>query len=214
MVRRYGLTATALVVGAVLLSACSNSTVTGVANTPSAAPSDPSSSSNAAVPHSGAPKVQNPLPAKVLGGSPCDTAFTAAQLTHFLGPTTPPKATTDQLGTACLWQNEAGNGSGLSVGYQTKVHDGISLAYQTVEPTASRWVVLDSVQGYPAIGYVSQHVDPSAKDNCVIVVGISDELAYSISLGLSDGAIAQHKDACLSGRDVADAMMTNMKARA
>jgi hypothetical protein len=48
----------------------------------------------------------------------------------------------------------------------------------------------------------------------VIVVGISDELAYSISLTLSDGAVAQHKDACVLGPEAADAVMTNLKARA
>jgi hypothetical protein len=48
----------------------------------------------------------------------------------------------------------------------------------------------------------------------VVTVGISDELAYSVSLTLGDKAAAAGKDACRLGRGVADTVMTNLKARA
>ena len=215
MVRRYGLAVSAAAAGAVLLSACSGGTVTGVASTTSVSSSTgASSSSTAAVPHSGAPKVTSPLPAKVLDGSPCDSALTSTQLTHFLGQTAPPKPSTDALGTACDWHNAGLNGSGFQISYQTKSQNGISLAYESVKPTASRWVDLAPIQGYPAIGYVAPGVDPTDKLSCVIVVGVTDELAYSVVLTLSDESAAQHKDACMLGPDVADAVMTNLKARA
>jgi hypothetical protein len=142
-----------------LLSAC-----TGHTSTPTPAPSSPAASSEpAAVPHSGAPKVENPLSETALDGSPCDTAFTSAQLAEFLGEPTPPERSDDALGQACSWTNTAGTGVRLQVGYQTKSDQGLSLAYQNVKPQAARWVELDPVQTHPAVGYVDAGGDPSDK---------------------------------------------------
>jgi hypothetical protein len=102
----------------------------------------------------------------------------------------------------------------LQVGYQTKSDQGLSLAYQNVKPKAARWVELDPVQGFPAIGYLDAGGDPNDRRQCVVVVGVTDQLAYSVGLLLGDGAAAQGKDACSSGRQAADAVMTNLKARA
>jgi hypothetical protein len=158
--------------------------------------------------------VANPLPAKVLDGSPCDSAYTATQLTGFLGATNPPKPSTDQLGTACYWSSANLDGAALSVGYQVKVHDGISLAYQSVKPTAVFWKELAPVQGYPIIAYKPAGDSIDQKDTCTAVVGINDELAYAVVVGLGDHANAQGKNACDSVRTAADAVMTNLKARA
>jgi uncharacterized protein DUF3558 len=193
---------------ALLLSACTGQSPTPTASNTATSPEP------AAVPHSGAPKVESPLPASTLEGSPCDTAFTSAQLAEFLGEPTPPERSEDALGQACSWTNTAGTGVRLQVGYQTKSDQGLSLAFQNVKPKAARWVDLDPVQTYPAVGYVDSGGDPSDKRQCVVVVGVSDQLAYSVGLILGDGAAAQGKDACAAGREAADAVLTNLKARA
>ncbi len=45
---------------------------------------------------------------------------------------------------------------------------------------------MEPVQGYPAVGYVDTGIDPQHKRSCVVTVGVSDELAYSVSLTLGD----------------------------
>jgi len=195
-----------MVGSALVLSACTgNRTAPTTSSTPPA-----STNSAAAVPNNGAPKVENPLPAKALDGSPCDSALTTAQLKQFLGDTTVPKTSDDTLGTTCSWSSTSGSGAGFAIAYQTKSDQGISLAYKNVQPKAARWQVLDAVQGYPAVAYS----DFDDKRHCVVVVGISDELAYSVSLTIGDSASAQGKDACTLAPKTADAVMTNLRQRA
>ena len=142
--------------------------------------------------------MQRPLPAKVLDGSPCDSALTVEQITTFLGGPEQPKPSTDQLGAACDWSN-VDAGATFTVGYQTKSDQRISLAYKSVKPSAKRWLDLDPVQGYPGIGYVVTELVPGQNKNCVVVVGISDELAYSVSLVIGDAGAKQAKTPALWG---------------
>lgn len=212
MTSRHLLTTVSLVsVGALLLAACD-----GNRTTPSTAPSTPAPSSTAGVPNSGAPAVRNPLPAKVLDGSPCDSALTTEQLERFIGEPKPGEPSTDALGTACGWRAASGSGAGFQVGYQTKSDQGISLPYQTVKPKGvDRWLELDPIDGYPAIGY-SDNIGAPTKDDklaCVVVVGISDQLAYSVSSTLGDKAYREGKDSCDMGRDVAAEVLKNLKTR-
>lgn len=198
--------AVGITVGMALLAAC-----TGGNKTPGSA--TPVPSTEAGLPNSGAPKVDNPLPENVLDGSPCDTALTKEQLTGFLGETSAPKEKTEVLGPSCDWASESGSGAGILVGYETKTGQGLSLTYKNVKPKASRWVDdLEPVQGYPAVGYVE--VGTSDNRTCVITVGVTDDLAYSVSLTLGDKATAAGKDACDLGRGIADTVLTNLKARA
>ncbi|WP_328446758.1 DUF3558 domain-containing protein [Amycolatopsis sp. NBC_00438] len=206
MIRRVLIGTTTVVVGATLLTSC-----TGERRTPGTATAAPSSSTE--LPNSGAPKVNDPLPAKVLDGSPCDSAFTGEQVTGYLGQTGAPKPKDSELGPMCDWASSSGSSAGILVAYETKTGQGISFTYKNEKPKASRWVDdLEAVQGYPTVGYVD--VGASGKRSCVIVVGVSDELAYSLSLVLGDEAAEAGKDACQVGRGVADTVMTNLKARA
>lgn len=161
------------------------------------------------------PKVQNPLPSKVLDGDPCQTALTPSQIsTYFGGDAIALRSGSDGLGATCDYGNVRTSSHAL-VGYETKAGGGIGISYQTKKNTAKRWVELDPVQGYPAIGYAPAYLDEAhPKRNCVVVVGTSDQFAYSVSLTLSDNATAEGKDACMIGRTIADGVMTNLKARA
>ncbi|MGV9359351.1 DUF3558 domain-containing protein [Amycolatopsis sp. NPDC003731] len=211
MSRHVLLTATAVVVGAALLTSCTGKTPTN--GTASPAPTSNGSTGSAELPNSGAPKVANPLPAAVLDGNPCDSALTAEQLTGYLGQTKTPKASDTELGPTCDWSSASGSSAGILVGYDTKSGQGLSLPYKNVKPKAKRWVDdLEPIQGHPAIGYV----DAGTTDNraCVIVVGVADDLTYSVSLSIGDSAVQAGKDACQLGRGVADTVLTNLKARA
>ncbi|MEQ0561247.1 DUF3558 domain-containing protein [Amycolatopsis sp. NEAU-NG30] len=206
MSRQVLLAAVAVTLGAALLTSCTG-------KKPTNGTAVPVPTNTAALPNSGAPKVDNPLPAAALAGSPCDSALTAEQLMGYLGPTTTPKASDTELGPTCDWASASGTAAGILVGYDTKTGQGLSLTYKNEKPKAKRWVdTLEPIQGYPAVGYV----DTGTTDNrtCVIVVGVSDELAYSVSLSIGDSAVQAGKDACQLGRGVADTVMTNLKARA
>jgi len=195
--------------GTLLLAACDGDRTTPGTPAPgTSAPTAPSST--AVVPNSGAPAVQNPLPAKVLDGSPCDSALTPQQIETFIGEPNPGKPKTDALGTACDWSSASGSGAGFTISYQTKSDQGISLPYRNVKPKAARWVELDPIDGYPTIGYTNIQDD----NGCAVVVGISDQLAYSVSLSLGDKATQAGKDGCELGRDVAAEVLKNLKGRA
>ncbi|MCR6489530.1 DUF3558 domain-containing protein [Amycolatopsis sp. OK19-0408] len=197
---RRSTTLTVVTACAVLLAGC-----TGERGT-----AQPASTSPAAeLPNSGAPKVENPLPAKVLDGSPCDTALTATQVSDVLGDTGQGKSQDEALGPLCQWDSSSGSGAGLTVGYDTKSDQGISLSYKNTKPKSTLWKELEPVQTYPAIAYGDQ----SDKRLCNVVVGVSDELTYGVTLTLGDKAAADGKDACELGRTVADMVMTNLKAR-
>ncbi|SDU56388.1 Protein of unknown function [Amycolatopsis keratiniphila] len=159
--------------------------------------------------------MQNPLPAKVLDGSPCESALTPEQIKTFISEPKPADPSTDALGPACDWSSASGSGAGFSISYQTKSDQGISLPYQSVKPKTARWLELDPIDGYPAIGYANNvGVSKDDKKFCVVVVGVSDQLAYSVSLGLGDKAYREGKDSCELGRDVAAEVLKNLKGRA
>ncbi|MEV4143312.1 DUF3558 domain-containing protein [Amycolatopsis sp. NPDC049691] len=206
MTYRIRVIAAVFAAGTTLLTSCSGKEALSGTPTPALA-------STPVLPNSGAPKVDNPLPAKVLNGNPCDSGLTAEQVQGYLGRTDPPDPKDSELGPTCDWASDSGSSAGIFLVYETKTGQGISLTYKNEKPKAKRWVDdLEPIQGYPAVGYV----DVGTTDNrtCVVVVGISDELSYSVSLSIGDSAVQAGKDACQLGRGVADTVLTNLKARA
>ncbi|MCU1680105.1 MAG: hypothetical protein JWQ81_844 [Amycolatopsis sp.] len=195
-----------------MLAACSGKTVPG---NPTAGTEPTTANSSSATPSAGgAPPVQVPLPAKAIDGSPCDTALTSADLTKLIGPPSQPKPSDTPLGPSCAWDNASDNGAGITVFYQTKSDQGLNLAYKNVKPTATHWAELPAIQGYPAVAYrPAGDPDTTGTDHCQVVVGISNTLAYSAGITLSDTAKSKGIDPCTAGRDVADHILTNIKAR-
>ncbi|UOX87265.1 DUF3558 domain-containing protein [Amycolatopsis sp. FBCC-B4732] len=192
----------AIMAGSLLISACN-----GTPKAPETTTSTPPSTSSA---NSDVPTVQSPLPATALDGSPCDTALTGSQLAHFLGQSTPAKPSDTELGPMCQWSSASGSGAGITVTYQTQSEQGIGLAYENVKPKAARWQQLEPVQGFPAVAYTNTE----DKRACVIVVGVTDKLAFSTALTLGDKSAAEGKDCFDVAPQVADTVLTNVKARA
>ncbi|GAB3139753.1 DUF3558 domain-containing protein [Amycolatopsis stemonae] len=150
------------------------------------------------------------MPTTVLTGNPCDSALTPDQVSTFLGDATSGKPSDTALGPLCNWSSTSGSGAGFAISYQTKSDQGISLAYQNIQPKAARWKPLDPIQGFPAVAYANF----DDKRGCAVVVGVTDELAFSVGLTLGDKAASEGKDCFDIAPQVADAVMSNVKARA
>jgi hypothetical protein len=202
MTKRSITTMAAIMAGGLLISACG-----GTPETPASTTTTPWSTASA---NSDVPTVASPLPATALDGSPCDSALTSSQITHFLGQSTPAKPSDTELGPMCQWSSASGSGAGITVAYQTESDQGIGLAYENVKPKAARWQQLEPVQGFPAVAYTNT----DDKRACVIVVGVTDKLAFSTGLTLGDKSAAEGKDCFDAAPEVADAVLTNLKARA
>jgi hypothetical protein len=115
-----------------------------------------------------------PLSEKAIDGSPCDSALTAADLVKFIGSPD-----------------------------QTK-SNGLSDAYQNVKPTAVHWEELEAVQGYPTVDYrAAGDVDTAGVDHCQVVVGISNSLAYSVGITLSELPKSKGVNPCSAAKAIA-----------
>ncbi|WP_409466763.1 DUF3558 domain-containing protein [Amycolatopsis sp. GA6-003] len=197
------------VVGAVALA----SVLAGCTGGPGAAPAStaPASSSAAALPHSGAPKVEHPLPATVLSGQPCQDALTSDQLSQIFGTVPQGKpGSIPGLGPDCKWNN-TDSGAGLTIGYTTETHQGLSALYQNTKPQAKVWRELPPIQGFPAVA-ASTFSSGTQTGFCAVSVGIADDLSFDASLTPSDAKQGKVDPCELSAR-VADMVVTNLKRK-
>ncbi|RJQ83753.1 DUF3558 domain-containing protein [Amycolatopsis panacis] len=189
----------------------------GCSRGPAAAPASAApvqASSAAALPHSGAPKVEHPLPASVLSGPPCQEALTSDQLKQIFGMVPQGKPNTlPGIGPECRWSN-IDSGAGLSVFYATQPHHGLSGLYRNSKPQAKVWRVLPPIQGFPAIAFSTSDAQTSIRDGlCQVSVGIADDL--TVDLGLTPGDAKQGKvDPCVLSERVAGMVVTNLKRKA
>jgi hypothetical protein len=165
----------------------------------------------AALPHSGAPKVANPLPAPVFAGDPCTDALTPEQVKLALGVNTPGTAGQSPLGRKCTWRNQA-NGSSAVVSYDTRTNEGLSGSYRNIKPHATIWRELPLIQGFPAVAAVTPDGGPP-DEFCQVSVGLADNLAVDISVLLSDTKKGT-ADPCEGAARVADMAVTNLRQKA
>ena len=214
MSRRLGVITVLMCAGAGLLAACSGGTVGGTPSpeTISAATSSSgAASSSAETP--GVPTVQNPLPTNVLDGSPCESALTTEQVVHFVGtPKTPDRNDTFDTGPACTWFSMDGVSGQIEVFYDTKTGGGLDVIYRELKPTSGRWEPT-IVQGYPAVASTSKGENQSITGACTVTVGIRDDLTFGVGLTLGDNARKRGVDSCEGAKDVANAVLTNLKGR-
>lgn len=157
------------------------------------------------LPHSGAPKVTNPLPESVLSGDPCQ-ALSRAQQEQVLGSDVPDgeRQDNDSLGKRCSWNN---NGGGVSISFLTVTGQGLSIAYSNAKAAGDPLNEVDPVQGMPAITL------PDGDASCSATVGLSDEYAVAATVGLGPGADAG-TDPCEAALRVADMVVGNLKDKA
>jgi hypothetical protein len=192
-----------MVVTVALAAGCSGKPAAAPTNTPSPSPTGET------LPHSGAPKVEHPLPESVLSGDPCQGALTPDQLQQILG--TAPQGEPDStagLGPSCDWHADAS----VSVSYVTQDHQGLSAVYKNTKPQAAVWRVLPLIQGFPAVGYVDK-AGANSGDICQVGVGVADDLSFGATLQLSL-AKKGSADPCDLAARVADMVVTNLRQKA
>ncbi|PFG50197.1 uncharacterized protein DUF3558 [Amycolatopsis sulphurea] len=146
----------------------------------------------------------------VLSGDPCQGALTPGQLHKIFG--TVPQGVPDSkagLGPNCDWQADAG----VSVGYATQDHQGLSAVYQNAKPQTSVWHELPLIQGFPAVGYIDK-AGAASGDICTVSVGVADALSFDVVLTLSQAKKNAHADPCESAARVAEMVVTNLRQKA
>ncbi|WIX80430.1 DUF3558 domain-containing protein [Amycolatopsis carbonis] len=175
-------------------------------------PASTSPSPVEALPHSGAPKVERPLPASVLSGDPCQEALTSDQLKEIFGTTTQGKRDdTSGLGPDCHWNN-TNTGAAVDVNYVTQTRQGLSGVYQNTKPQVSLWKELSPIQGFPAAAHSSESPD-SMHVFCQVSTGIRDDLSFDTSLTLSTANVGK-VNPCDIAAQVADMVVTNLRQKA
>ena len=161
------------------------------------------------MPHSGAPKVEHPLPASVLSGDPCQGALTPDQLKQILGAVPPGEpGNLSGIGRSCKWNADAL----ASVDYSTQTHEGLSAVYAGTKPQSKVWRVLPPIQGFPAVGH-STYSSDTPNNFCQVSVGVADDLSFDASLVLSDSKVGKADPCDLTAR-VADMVVTNLRQKA
>jgi hypothetical protein len=135
MTRRTVMTVLGAAAAVSVVAGCSGGSA-APPTTASATNSPASSSAAATLPHSGAPRVEHPLPESVLSGQPCQEALTSSQLNEIFGMVPQGKPDTlPGIGAKCRWSN-VDSGAGLSVYYGNQTHQGLSGLYQNTKPQA------------------------------------------------------------------------------
>ncbi|GAA3554179.1 DUF3558 domain-containing protein [Amycolatopsis ultiminotia] len=207
MTRRTLTTVLSTAAAVSVIAGCSGGSTAAPASTPQAP-----SSTAAALPHSGAPKVEHPLPSSVLSGQPCQEALTSGQLTEILGMVPQGKPDTlPGIGSKCDWSN-LDSGAGVTIYYGTLTHQGLSAVYQNTKPQAKVWKELPPIQGFPAVAH-STFSSGTDTGFCAVTVGVSDELTVDASLTLSDAKQGK-ADPCELTARVADMVVTNLRQKA
>ncbi|WP_084706098.1 DUF3558 domain-containing protein [Prauserella rugosa] len=164
----------------VLATACSTEDEQPEPEVLSASPSSAPTGSPApsGLPHSGAPAVDNPMPASVLSGDPCQI-LTAEQVKTALGDNASSgvRHDLDELGPRCRWSNTEARAS-FVVTFQTAHKQGLSTTYANVKPQAAAFNEVAPIDGYPAVTYQDQE---AGGPMCTAMVGLSDEYAVSVT---------------------------------
>lgn len=192
-----------------LLSACSSSTE-GQARPTGGVTSAPNSAETK-LPHSGAPRVANPLETNKLNPAqqnPCST-LTAAQL-ETLGLNRPGTKKDNQAGPSCRWSNTEA-GSSVQIYFPTKViYQGLSQLYESHKRYGGDdyFFAMPAVQGFPLLA--SATADSRDLGNCSVKVGLTDRQVVYVQLTTSYEKRGQ-LEPCATAREVAGMALTTMK---
>lgn len=158
------------------------------------------------LPFAGAPKVENPLDTTDFQQDPC-RALTAAQSRELnVGSSGTPDE--GALGNGCKWENTETRGKTI-IAFLDDDPRGLSAEYDANEKR--KWAYFEElppIEGHPAVARDLQ--DDRDKGYCSIVVGVSDEVAFSTFLQLSL-ANRGNKDPCDVAAQVAGMALRTMK---
>ncbi|WP_326567319.1 DUF3558 domain-containing protein [Amycolatopsis rhabdoformis] len=177
-----------------LLAACSGGTTEPATPANSSAPSavDPSL------------KVPAPLATDQLLDSPCDV-LTAAE-TAQVGLAYPGRKSTDVL-TSCQWTSSGSRENFVGISALPQNKGGISDIYD--QKSSQAYFQPVTIDGYP--GVFASKADGRPSGNCVLWVGATDQLAFSVNPQIGTG----HNKAnpCGLAQQIATVVITHLKAQ-
>lgn len=173
-------------------------------SSPSAAPGN--GGSDASLPHSGAPKVANPLDVSEFLNDPCRT-LTRDQVVNELGLKPNGEKKDEPFGPRCRWGDPA-KGSAADVFFLTGFDEGLSQVYATRD-NAKVFYPMEPIGGYPMV--VAMTADSRDLGSCVTNVGLSDKLSVQISARVSRERRGELKPCEDGARMVAELAITTMK---
>lgn len=186
-----------------LLAACSDETTGAPGTEP-----QPTQGQTSGLPHSGAPKVDNPIDTAKFEADPC-SVITKQQLSGASIPVEETKPKPDGVaGPQCTWYPpfEWGQFTGAFLTANTA---GLSVEYQKND--AGEWEFFEPlvVDGYPAV--FSGPLDHRKDGKCAISVGARDDLAYHLLLQ-ADQEGPYYKNPCAGAKKLAAMAIQTMKA--
>lgn len=179
----------------------------GAGQTSQTAPGQPANG----LPHSGAPKVDNPIDTTQWESDPC-AVTTEDQVGSAGFPTPEIEPDPDSPGgPSCrwLWENELSSAGGT---FFTGVKEGLSHFYarhkvgktKVLEPLAP-------IEGHPAV--IALTDDTRANGECTVDVGLRDDLLYTVQMN-ADSDSRWYEDPCKAAQELATLAVQTMKGGA
>lgn len=210
--RTFALVASA-VLSVVVLSGCSEEPEQGDptgALPPTGTPSS-SQANTTGLPHSGAPKVANPIAdTSRWEADPC-SVLSADQISSLgLTPPQPQREDTPNAGVGCYWEFDSDSASGFVARFANAgARQGLSNLYKHKQlGNAKVFEELPPVDGFPAV--IAMPKDHRGDGECAVSVGLRDDLLFSADM-TADPSIPQGKDPCEWAAKVAALAVQTMK---
>jgi Protein of unknown function (DUF3558) len=203
MVIRIPLLAAALI-GLAFTSACTT-TSKGDPLPASSTGTTPSGSGNEKLPYAGAPTVKNPLDSSEYERDPCKS-LSPEQAQSLNLPATGKTDEDEPLGVGCTWRNEATRGE-ADIVFLVDDRRGLSPEYESRnQGELPNFEELPAVEGYPAI----TRKGADKYGGCTVVVGVADDMAFEVSVALSQANIGK-REPCEVASQVAGLAVQTMK---
>lgn len=165
------------------------------------------------LPHSGAPKVENPIDTTKWESNPC-AVITAEQFSAAGFPSAEGEEDLNSAGGShtCnwTWLDELSSATGRFA--MDSIKDGLSHYYARNEAGATEYFEpLTSIEGHPAL--VAMTEDPRETGECDVDVGLRDDAVYTIQM-TADSDSRWYEDPCKAAQELATLAVQTMKGGA
>lgn len=199
----------AIVASGAVLAACSDEP--GTPNRTGEQPTE-TSQRGGNLPHSGAPKVANPITdTSAWESDPCgvisDQQFATIGI-KIREAVPDPEA---PVGPTCDWLTDSG-ASSFSGAFATINKEGLSTVYASNQAGKfGKFEVLEMIDGHPAV--IAMERDETNEGVCSLAVGVRDDLDYGI-VTTFDSDTPEAKDPCGTAQEIAALAVQTMKGGA
>lgn len=165
------------------------------------------------LPHSGAPKVENPIDTTKWESDPC-AVITAEQLSAAGFPSAEVEEDLNSAGGShtCdwTWLNELSSATGRFA--MDSIEDGLSHFYsRNAEGTLEAFEPLSSIEDYPAV--IAMTDDVRENGECSVDIGLRDDSLYIIQM-TADSDSRWYEDPCKAAQELATLAVQTMKGGA